>query len=122
MGLQDDRRRRSRRTRASSAIGVPLLAAFALVACGGDEPASPAPTAADVLSIVTATPGLPPPRAATPAPVVGQQRYVVREGDSLSVIAERFGVTQEAIQRANGLAEPNSLFAGQELIIPAPEP
>ena len=102
-------------------------AAFAVVltACGlggGDDPPPAATAPTDVLSIVTPTPGTPPPRAAAPAPAVGQQTYVVREGDSLSVIADRFGVTQDAIQRANDLADPNSLFAGQEIVIPAPEP
>ncbi len=73
-----------------------------------------------MLLVVTPTPGTPPPR---PSPTAaGQQRYVVREGDSLSGIADRFGVTQEAIQRANDITDPNSIFAGQELVIPAPEP
>ena len=100
------------------------FAAIFLAACGigGDddpEPTATAPT--DVFSIVTPTPGAPP-QADVPAPVAGQQTYVVREGDSLSVIADRFGVTQDAIQRANDITDPNSLFAGQEIVIPAPEP
>lgn len=92
-----------------------------LVGCGGEPPSStPTPEPADVLLVVTPTPGTPPPR---PSPTAaGQQRYVVREGDSLSGIADRFGVTQEAIQRANDITDPNSIFAGQELVIPAPEP
>jgi len=47
---------------------------------------------------------------------------VVRTGDSLSAIAARFGVSPEAIQQANHLANPDSIYAGQELTIPPPEP
>ena len=82
---------------------------------------SPTPTAvpAEVLVVVTATPGTPVVRSATAA---AGRRYVVREGDTLSGIAARYGVDESALQRANGIDDPNSLFAGQELVIPAPEP
>lgn len=110
--------------RSVALLGVATVAVV-LTACGiggDDDPPAAATAPTDVLSIVTPTPGTPPPRAAAPAPAVGQQTYVVREGDSLSVIADRFGVTQEAIQRANDITDPNSLFAGQEIVIPPPEP
>ena len=43
----------------------------------------------------------------------------VRPGDTLSRIAERTGVLGGAIARANGLAPPYALVAGQRLTIPA---
>jgi LysM repeat protein len=43
--------------------------------------------------------------------------YIVEPGDSLSVIAARFGITVEAITEANDLADPD-IIVGQELIIP----
>ena len=93
--------------------------AVLLAACGGDGSSSePTPTP-DVLVIVTPTPGNPPP--VTPTPVAART-YTVREGDSLSAIAARFGVTEAEIQRANGIADPDNIYAGQELVIPAPEP
>jgi LysM repeat protein len=95
-------------------VGAVLI----LPACGGAG--SPAATpGGDQLVIVTATPGTP--RPAAPSPASGQ-RYLVREGDTLSAIALRFDVSEEAIQEANGLDNPDSLFAGQELTIPPPEP
>ena len=91
-----------------------------LAACRQETDAQPTPDRGRVLVIVTPTPGLPPPW--TPTPVSAAQRYVVREGDSLSSIAARFGVSVEALQQANNLSNPDSIFVGQELTIPAPEP
>ncbi|MCF7668663.1 MAG: LysM peptidoglycan-binding domain-containing protein [Verrucomicrobia bacterium] len=45
--------------------------------------------------------------------------YVVKGGDSLVEIAGQFGVTVDALVQANVLAEPNTIFPGQELAIPA---
>lgn len=47
------------------------------------------------------------------------QTYVVRGGDTLSSIAARFDVSLEALLVANGLNNPNTVFAGQVLTIPA---
>jgi len=55
----------------------------------------------------------------TEEPASGQERtYVVEEGDTLSKIAVRFGVTIEALQAANDLSDPNMLYPGQVLKIP----
>jgi LysM repeat protein len=51
---------------------------------------------------------------ATPAP----QTYVVLEGDTLSTIADRFGISVAALQRANGLGGSDVINVGQVLIIP----
>ena len=44
--------------------------------------------------------------------------YRVRRGDTLSSIARRFGTTVDALVRANGLANANTIYAGQLLAIP----
>lgn len=51
---------------------------------------------------------------ATPEPF----RYEVVVGDSLGAIAEQFGVSTVAIMEANSMSDPNSLFVGQQLLIP----
>jgi LysM repeat protein len=44
--------------------------------------------------------------------------HVVQTGESLLGIAIRYGVTVDEILAANSLGDPDSLFEGQELIIP----
>ncbi|MBI1257450.1 MAG: LysM peptidoglycan-binding domain-containing protein [Chloroflexi bacterium] len=58
----------------------------------------------------------------TPAPAASQEIYTVRSGDTLGAIATRFGVTVNAIMRANNLDNANRLSIGQSLIIPAKAP
>jgi len=53
----------------------------------------------------------------TPPPSGGVW-YTVRSGDTLSGIAWRYGVRVWAIVQANGLANPNRIYAGQRLLIP----
>lgn len=68
--------------------------------------------------IVTPTVGL---AVGTPGSA-SERRYVVQEGDSLSAVALRFGVTEEALREANGIVDPDSLFVGQALVVPASAP
>lgn len=72
------------------------------------SPASPIPGPAGGFIEPPATPTV------TPTPIV----YVVREGDTLAGIAAQYGVSVEALQRVNGIANPLFLQIGQTLIIP----
>lgn len=47
--------------------------------------------------------------------------YIVQQGDTLSSIALRFGVSADDLQNANGLSDPNAIQIGQRLIIPGLE-
>jgi membrane-bound lytic murein transglycosylase D len=49
------------------------------------------------------------------APARSRKVYTVRQGDNLSELAERFGVSQAELQRWNGLRG-HSLFVGQKLV------
>jgi len=44
--------------------------------------------------------------------------YVVQPGDTLSSIATRFDVSLEDLMRANGIANPDYVQVGQELLVP----
>lgn len=48
----------------------------------------------------------------------GGGRYVVKPGDTLSSIAWRTGTSVSAIMAANGIANPNMIYAGQALVLP----
>ena len=61
--------------------------------------------------VTTATPTI------TPTPIV----HVVQSGDTLLGIALDYGVDVDALQTLNGIANPQSLQVGQELIIPTGE-
>jgi LysM repeat protein len=76
----------------------------------GSQPVASNPT--------TAPPPPPPTRTPTPRPVARRVTYVVRPGDHLYRIGLRFGVSWQAIARANGLADADMIRVGQVLIIP----
>ena len=46
----------------------------------------------------------------------------VRPGDTLTAIAKRYGTTVAAIAAANGIANPNQIYAGATIQIPSPTP
>lgn len=50
-----------------------------------------------------------------------QEIYTVQSGDTIGVIAARFGVTAEAIILTNSLTNPDVLSIGQSLVIPPPD-
>jgi LysM repeat protein len=68
------------------------------------------------LTIYATAPGNPPPT--TPPPASGQTYYVVR-GDTLRIIAAKFGTTVDAILKANPrITNPNIIYVGQAITIP----
>jgi len=63
-------------------------------------------------------PGVTYPAGTTVTSVTSYTSYVVRPGDFLSAISNRFGTTPAAILAANAIADPNLLYVGQLLTIP----
>jgi LysM repeat protein len=68
-------------------------------------------TVPPVPPVDTATPTI------TPTPIV----HVVQQGDTLQAIAFEYGVSLEALQRMNGIENPQFLQVDQRLIIPVNE-
>lgn len=46
--------------------------------------------------------------------------YVIRPGDTLGAIAQRFGVTVARLAQANGISNVNLILAGQAIVVPSP--
>ena len=73
-------------------------------------------TPSATIAAVTPTPAI----TAVPAPT--PQLYVVAQGDTMSKIAKRFGVTVEQLLLANPqVKDPNKIAIGDGLTIPVPE-
>jgi LysM repeat protein len=60
------------------------------------------------------------PQAASAAPA--PQSYVVRAGDTLSAIAQRYGVSVTYLARLNGISDPNVIVAGEVIHLGATSP
>jgi LysM repeat protein len=95
----------------------------------GAEAAPPAP-ATPPTPPAPATPPAPPAAAAPPAQVEAPEDgvYVVKSGDTVSTIAERFGLKSAELRELNNLAD-NTIRVGQKLMVggapassPAPGP
>lgn len=94
--------------------------ALALAGCGGDdapdESPSPSPTAA-----VSPSPAPEPTEDAQAAPDKQAQTrtYEVKDGDTLSAIAQRFDTTVKELVRLNKIKDKHAIKSGQELKVPA---
>lgn len=71
---------------------------------------------------ILATPTLPPGVTPSPTPRPDRIVHVVQPGETLLAIAQRYGVSLQAIQAANGIANPERIQAGQTLVIPLATP
>ncbi|MDH5316400.1 MAG: LysM peptidoglycan-binding domain-containing protein, partial [Gemmatimonadota bacterium] len=49
----------------------------------------------------------------------GSRTHLVKRGETLSGLARRYGVSVQALQKANGLSSARDLKAGQKIKIPA---
>jgi LysM repeat protein len=54
-----------------------------------------------------------------PKPIPGGGKYRVRSGDTLASIAARHATTWQVLARINHLSNPDRIFVGQELVMPA---
>lgn len=97
----------------SGATVLLILTVFSV----GDQLPTPIPTPTfDVAArmesaLPTATPTVPP----SPTPVT----YTVQPGDTLGAIAAKLEIPIENLMAANGLSNPDTLAAGQALIVPS---
>ncbi len=86
---------------------------------GVPTPPQPAGTAAPAATTAPSSASAPVPTSTPrPAPAAGGAIYRVQPGDTLKSIAAQYGITLDALIRANNLPDPNNLDIGQEIRIP----
>ncbi|MBL8077418.1 MAG: LysM peptidoglycan-binding domain-containing protein [Anaerolineales bacterium] len=56
----------------------------------------------------------------TPAPSSTPATYVIQSGDTISQLAEKFKISQDALRAANPDLNPNSMTIGETILIPDP--
>ncbi len=101
----------------AGALGIAALALFMLPALlgigGGGSPASASPSGGRPAATASAAPTA----IAAPTPLV----YVLKKGDTLSKVANKFHVELADLLAANPkIKDPNRVSLGQEIIIPTP--
>lgn len=84
-------------------VAAAVAIAIVVQASGGDSPSSP--------TTATRTAVTQPARQRRAAPRI----YVVKPGDTLTVIADKTGVSLDTIQRINPDVDPQALQTGQRL-------
>jgi LysM repeat protein len=90
---------------------------------GGQQLLIPSATGSTVAAVAPASAN-PAPAVVDPAPApaaaTGTERtHVVQAGEHLAAIARAYGIGWPTIARANNITDPNQIYAGQVLIIPA---
>ena len=50
--------------------------------------------------------------------IVSTNQITVKEGDSLSVLANKIGTSVQELSRLNNITDPSKIFVGQQLLIP----
>lgn len=100
------------------------LAIVVLVACGAKSGPAKSDTPTERAAFASPMPS----RTASPTPLLAPLEvnpptptpvmYVIAHGDTLIAIAEKFGVSLEALRQANPNVNPNALPVGNTLVIP----
>ena len=82
-------------------------------------------TSKDVFSLLRDLPPrrpAPAPAAVAPAQLTANGTYIVQEGDSLSIIAQKLNVKTDDLIAINGLQDAKVIYIGQELKVPGQAP
>lgn len=104
-----------------------LAGALAVAACGGGATPTPAPSpsATPVPTDIYAQSPAPseaasaePVASAGPSVPTGGKTYTVKKDDTMWALSQKFGVTLEALMKANPTVDPTKMRIGSVLIIP----
>jgi LysM repeat protein len=95
----------------AASVAVAGLTVVGAAACSDEDTADPNLTLPPILT-TTSTTTIPP---STTRP---QRFYEIQEGDTLTEIADRFGVPILQLMRLNAIRDQNAIYAGQLIEIP----
>ena len=103
----------------AGALAIAALILFMLPAIigigGGGSSSSASPSGSRPAATRSAAPTV----VAAPTPLV----YVIKKGDTLSKVANKFGVELDTLLAANpAIKDPNKISLGQEIVIPTAAP
>ena len=90
------------------------------VAPGGTSAGATSTTVPATSASSTGSAAVSPSLAGRTAPAASTRFHVVARGETLTSIAARYGVSVGALAAANGITNPNTIYAGQRLVIPGP--
>lgn len=92
-----------------------LVGTLILSSCGGDDS-----EAGFTLPLLRTVPESTLPAGTTTTLPLFTEKYTIQEGDTLSEIAQIFGVPVDNLISYNAIADPDAIQAGQVLKIPSP--
>lgn len=98
--------------------GIATVLLLAAAGCGRSDEGDIAVAGTSTIRVTTTTASVVSETVATSAPPSTQLTYVVQSGDTLSVIAQRFGIPTEDLANFNAIADSDTIKVGQELSIP----
>lgn len=105
----------------SAPVAAPVAATFTPTAQADSAAAAQDQAGGEQASAGTGAAASAPAASEGSTPPAAGTEYVIQVGDSLSGVADRFGVPVAAIVEANNLDNPDFVFVGQRLIIPGPD-
>ncbi len=104
-------------TRTPAAVWLSSLAVACLLGCTGPQVAAD-PSWTPAVVIVTPIVDIASAEA-TPTPLnIPTTTYQIKPGETLTQIAERYGLTVEELSALNGIENPNSVQVGQRIKVP----
>lgn len=98
---------------------VTITALVLAAACDGGGTTEPSPSPPDPPTPTDVSTDSPVPTTPPPGPAT---TYTVQPGDTLTAIADKFGVTVEQIVAVNDIEDPDVILVGDVLTIPGSTP
>jgi LysM repeat protein len=93
-----------------------VFAVLLVAGCGRSSSEDESLDSTPTQSLPSSTTAVPTETTTTETPT--DVTYVIQPGDSLSVIAERFGISTKTLADFNAIADVDSIKVGQEIAIP----